>query len=160
MKMRLHYAVLVLFVFTFCSCTTEPLDNTSTVIIEAENVTAIESKLLAIVNDHRNSLGQNSLNFSQIAYEYANLHTDYMISIGSINHDNFNSRATKISSEVSAVFVAENVAKNYATALGAFENWLNSSTHRKTMEGEFTHTGVSVKKDANGKLYFTQLFYR
>jgi len=28
------------------------------------------------------------------------------------------------------------------------------------MEDDFTHTAVSVKKDAEGKLYFTQIFYR
>lgn len=160
MKMRLHYAILVLFVCIIGSCTTEPVNNADTTIIEAENVEAIEGALLIIVNNHRNSMGYNSLNFSEVAYEYANLHTDYMISIGSINHDNFSSRASSMSSKVSAEYVAENVAKNYATASGAFDNWLSSSAHRKTMEGEFTHTGISVKKDANGNLYFTQLFYR
>ncbi|NJB71278.1 uncharacterized protein YkwD [Saonia flava] len=160
MKMRLHYAILVLFVIILCSCTKEPLDDANTISVEAVNVTAAESELLTIVNDHRNTLGQNSLDFSEVAYEYANLHTDYMISVGAINHNNFDSRASKIIAEVNAKLVAENVAKDYSSALEAFESWLNSADHRKTMEGDFTHTAVSVKKNSEGKLYFTQLFYR
>ena len=52
------------------------------------------------------------------------------------------------------------IAKDYPDATTALENWLESPNHRKTIEGEFTHTAVSVKKDSSGKFYFTQLFYR
>ncbi|MBO0592843.1 CAP domain-containing protein, partial [Cellulophaga sp. E16_2] len=30
----------------------------------------------------------------------------------------------------------------------------------KVMEGDFTYTAISVKEDANGVLYFTELFYK
>jgi uncharacterized protein YkwD len=56
--------------------------------------------------------------------------------------------------------VAENVAKDYDTAMEAFEGWYQSSSHKKTMEGEFSHTAVSVKKNAQGDYYYTQLFYQ
>lgn len=158
MKMRTHYVALVLFVCTLVSCSKESIENTS--IIEAENATAVEHELLGVVNDHRISLGQPELEFSAVAYEYANEHNDYMISIGSINHDNFSSRASKISSKVSAEFVAENVAKDYNTAAEAFQGWLNSSSHKKTMEGDFSHTAVSVKINDAGNFYFTQIFFR
>ncbi len=160
MKMRLQYAILLLFVVvsTTTSCSKEALDNTS--LIEAENNVVVEQELLSIVNDHRLSLGQNALEFSTVAYTYANSHTDYMIAKGSISHDNFSSRASKISSETNAEFVAENVAKDFSNAKDAFEEWLSSASHKKTMEGEFTHTAVSVKIDQGGNLYFTQLFFR
>jgi uncharacterized protein YkwD len=158
MKMRLPIAVLVLFVLLAGSCSTESIQNTT--IPSSENAVLVEQALLDIVNDHRISLGYSSLLFSEVAYEYANTHTDYMIAKGSLSHDNFSSRASKISSEVDAEYVAENVAKDYPDAATALENWLQSPNHRKTIEGEFTHTAVSVKKDASGKLYFTQLFYR
>lgn len=158
MKMRLLCAVLVLFVFR--SCSTEVIEDTSTVAIKAKNISKIETELLSIVNNHRNSMDLISLDFSEVAYDHANLHTDYMISVGAINHDNFNSRASKISLETNAKSVSENVAKNFTTASAALNNWLTSPEHRKTIEGEFTHTGVSVKQDSSGKLYFTQLFYK
>ena len=62
--------------------------------------------------------------------------------------------------KVDASAVAENVAKDYPTAKITFEKWVASSGHRKNIEGDFTHTAVSVKKDAAGHYYFTQLFYR
>jgi len=158
MKMRTHFVALVLFVCTLISCSKETINNTS--ILEAENVKEVELELLAVVNDHRTSIGQSVLEFSEVAYEYANQHNNYMISIGSINHDNFSSRASNISTEASAEFVAENVARNYDNAAGAFQGWLDSSSHRKTMEGDFSHTAVSVKINTSGDFYFTQIFFR
>lgn len=158
MKMKLHYFVMLLFAFVIVSCSTESIG--TEIIPEAENAVEVEQELLGIVNDHRTSLGYNDLDYSVVAYEYANKHTDYMIAKGSINHDNFSARAQDISQAVNATFVSENVAKDYDSALEAFQKWLASSDHKKTMEGEFTHTAVSVKRNAEGKLYFTQLFYR
>jgi uncharacterized protein YkwD len=158
MKMRKHLVALVLFVGILASCTKGKDGFTN--IGETENALEIEQELLLIVNDHRLSLNESALQFSEVAYEYANQHNDYMIAVGNISHDNFSSRASKISLQVSAEFVAENVARNYDNATGAFQGWLNSSSHKTTMEGDFTHTAVSVKKNNDGKLYFTQIFFR
>ncbi|SRR6056297_198803 len=158
MKMRAQYAFLVLFVFILGSCSKESIDNTPN--IEAANVVALEQEVLGIVNSHRSALGAVTLEFSPIAYEYANKHTDYMIAKGSLSHDNFSARASSIASKVDVQMVAENVAKDYNTAQEAFEGWFESSNHKKTMEGDFTHTAVSVKEDENGQFYYTQLFYK
>jgi len=158
MKMRTQYIALVLFVCTLASCGKESADTIE--IIETENAKEIEQELLKEVNEHRTSLGQNTLEFNAVAYIHANAHTDYMMAIGAINHDNFSKRASDISSEVNAEFIAENVAKDYSTASAAFQGWLNSATHKRTMEGEFTHTAVSVKKSSDGTLFFTQIFFR
>ena len=158
MKMRLLYAIPVLFVLLF-SCTTEPLQD-ETIIMEAQNNIILEQEVLNVVNDYRVSLGLNKLEFSEIAYKYANKHTDYMIAKGGLSHDNFSARASSINSEISVKMVAENVAKEYDTAMEAFEGWYKSTNHKKTMEGEFTHTAVSVKKNAQGDFYYTQLFYQ
>ncbi len=158
MKMRCHLVVAVLLVMLAISCSKE--ESIQADIPVVANVKAMENELLSIVNEHRTSAGYSSLEFSVVAYEYANSHTDYMIAQGILSHDNFSARASVISSETNAVEVAENVAKDHPSAAAAFDGWLNSPSHKKTMEGDFTHTAVSVKKDANGDLYFTQLFYR
>ncbi len=149
----LFACVLVIF-----SCTSENIDETPQV--ETFNVQELETQLHAMVNSHRNSIGQSTLEFNSIAYAYANDHTDYMIAKGSLSHDNFNSRASKISSETEAKEVAENVAKAYPTAEAALEGWLNSAPHKTNIEGDFTHTAISVKKTANGDIYYTQIFFR
>jgi len=156
--MRLLYVVQILFVLFLSSCTTE--NEEDLLIVEADNAVHLESEILELVNDHRTSLNMNKLLFSEVAYKYANIHTDYMIRKGSLSHDNFSSRASNIDSEEAVAMVAENVAKNYVTAEAAFKGWYNSVNHKKTMEGDFTHTAVSVKKDETGNFYFTQLFYR
>lgn len=156
--MRLLCALLVLFVLVANSCSKEPVESTN--IPVSANAVTVEQELLGMVNDHRASLGYNALRYSAVAYEYANVHTDYMISKGTISHDNFSARASSLSSLTEAEYVAENIARNYDSAAEAFASWLVSLTHRKTMEGEFSHTAVSVKKDGAGNYYFTQLFYR
>ncbi|MGC1514953.1 MAG: CAP domain-containing protein [Maribacter sp.] len=158
MKMRLHQAVLVLFVLFLGSCTSDSIEDIP--VIEAENVLHVEQELLQIINGHRVSMNTNSLEFSEVAYKYANTHTDYMISKGTISHDNFSARASNISAEVAVEMVAENVAKDYDNAIEAFEGWYSSKNHRSTMEGDFTHTAISVKVNAEGNYYFTQLFYK
>ena len=158
MKMRLHLAVAVLSVLLIVSCSKE--DGSEIDIPKAQNVVSFEQELLTIVNSHRSSMGANPLQFSAVAYEYASDHNDYMINKGSLSHDNFSSRASSITSETNAEIVAENVAKDYSSADAAFEGWLNSSSHRNTLEGDFTHTAISVKIDGQGNYYYTQLFYR
>ncbi len=158
MKMKMRYAVLVCFMVLVTSCTKETTE--TPVITDAENAIEVENELLSVVNNHRLDLGLNALNFSAVAYEYANEHNNYMIATGSLSHDNFSARASKISSKESAEYVAENVAKDYDDAVKAFQGWLDSSNHKTTMEGEFTHTAVSVKMNDAGKFYFTQIFFR
>ncbi len=148
----------VFFFILSGSCTKESTDTPS--IPVAENIKAMETELLSIVNSHRSSLGFSSLEFSEVAYDFANSHTDYMISQGSLSHDNFSSRASSIATQTNAAYVAENVAKDYTSAAAAMDGWMASSEHRKTIEGDFTHTAVSVKKDSQGNYYYTQLFYR
>ncbi|HET8735658.1 MAG TPA: CAP domain-containing protein [Pricia sp.] len=158
MKIRTHYVALLVLVCALTSCSktaSETLD-----IVETENLPEVERELLNTINGHRVSLGKNSLEFDAVAYGFANSHTDYMIAKGTINHDDFSERASQISMRTDAEFVAENVAKDYTTASDAFQGWLNSTKHKRTMEDNFTHTAVSVKKGADGTLYFTQIFYR
>lgn len=151
--------VLVVCMFYSCTKETSSIEELSN-ISKAENVVAIEQEVLTIVNSHRIGIDKSELEYSEVAYEYANQHNDYQISKGSINHDNFSSRASKISELAEAELVAENVAKDFNTAEGAFQAWYESSSHKSTMEGDFTHTAVSVKVNDNGKLYFTQIFFR
>jgi uncharacterized protein YkwD len=144
--------------FTIISCSKEVV--VSEDIPVAVNAVAVEQELLDIVNEHRTSKGVSPLEFSALAYDYANLHTDYMIAKGTISHDNFSARASKIASETNAKEIAENVAMEYPSAAAAFEGWLESPNHRSTMEADYTFTAISVKVDGNGTYFYTQLFYK
>ncbi len=157
---RTLFLRLLLFTCTLftLSCTTEELAETNTV--EAFKDTRLEAEIMELVNAHRSTLGLGKLNFNEVAYIYAAEHNDYMIAKDSLSHDNFNQRASKISSEANAERVGENVAKNYSSAESVFNGWLKSASHKKNIEDTYTHTGISVKKNSKGDLYFTQIFFK
>jgi len=118
------------------------------------------NEILVLINQHRASIGRPAIKKDQqYASAYAVDHTQYMIEISQINHDNFavRSRALK---DRGAVAVAENVAMGYTTAEDVVIAWLNSTSHRRVIEGNYSHSGFGVIRDDRGTFYFTQLFYR
>lgn len=155
---------LALISFLLFSCAKEDdgiyFDETAEVI-DTVNVTYsdIELEILDLVNAHRAELGMKALNSLDIVSGVADGHTNYMIEVGQINHDNFGERAQILMKNAKAKTVAENVAYGYSTAQGALNGWLNSDAHRKVIENpNFTHFGISTKSDNNGRNYFTQIF--
>ena len=120
----------------------------------------MEMEILALVNEFRVSEGLSVLEFDQDAYEFAQAHNEYMISQGRISHDDFNRRSSDLSVATKSGFVAENVGRNFTTAEALVEAWKNSPTHLKNIVGDFTHAAISATPDENGKLYFTNLFYK
>ena len=78
---------------------------------------------------------------------------------GAISHDNFSERAEGLSNQ-GAQAVAENVGFGYTSAQDLVNAWINSPSHRDTMEGNYTHTGIGALQNNHGDYYVTQLFYR
>jgi uncharacterized protein YkwD len=117
-------------------------------------------EILVLVNLHRASVNLPAiLKDQQYASAYAVEHTLYMIEKSEINHDNFNIR-TEALKEKGAIKVGENVAFGYTSAESVVSAWLNSPSHKRAIEGNYTHSGFGVMKGSNGGYYFTQLFYR
>lgn len=135
----------------------ESLSENEKVVVDPAKM---EEELLELVNDHRSSIGASLLQSSPSSYKHAEQHNDYMISKNKLSHDNFDSRASKIALEISAVQISENVARYYSSAEKTLDGWLNSSSHKTTLEGNFTHTTLSVQLDKEGRAYFTQIFMR
>lgn len=151
------------------SCTKEesfdlPTDGQETSIDDNEvstlEPTKLEVDLFDQVNEYRESLNLASLKFDKYTYSEAIRHNKYMISQGKRSHANFNNRATKIAEKVGATLVAENIADNYTTIEAVLEAWKESDGHKENLEGNFTHSAISIREDAKGKLYFTQIFFK
>ncbi|KAB5490746.1 CAP domain-containing protein [Flagellimonas hadalis] len=158
-------AMALLFVCGQCSTTSPEEEQEYTEAqLGNEKVTidpvTLEDEIVNLVNQHRNSIGLGPLQDNPVSYKYAEEHNDYMISKNKLSHDNFESRATKIAQETQAISVSENVARYYTTAQKTVEGWLNSSSHKKAMEGDYTHTTLSVQLDKEGRPYFTQIFIK
>lgn len=157
--------IVLLFTLSKCSTTsTQEEEQYTEATLGNDKVTidpvAMETDLLALVNQHRSAIGLNTLENSSVSYKYAEEHNDYMISKNSLSHDNFEDRATKIAEETNAVSISENVARYYTSAEKTLDGWLNSSSHKAAMEGDYTHTTLSVELDKEGRPYFTQIFFK
>ncbi|KAA1243222.1 CAP domain-containing protein [Aquimarina sp. RZ0] len=124
------------------------------------NNTTIADDIFTLVNQHRQSIGLSVLTRNETADQLSTEHTQYMISIAQINHDNFDQRGTILGDQENATGMAENVAQFYPDAQSVVNGWLESSGHRQNIEGNYTHTGISAIKDSKGRYYYTQLFYR
>jgi uncharacterized protein YkwD len=128
--------------------------------IDTIEYSAIESEILDLVNAHRLQLGLTALKPLSIVSVTADEHTNYMIKVGQLNHDNFQERSKTLMEKAKAKQVGENVAFGYSTAEGAVNGWLNSESHRALIENpNYTHFGISTEKCKNsGRNYFTQMF--
>ena len=168
MKLSLPTLALILILLSSCSKYENFAgyeeyneDLASKVTLVSSNAhSTIESELFEMINNYRTSIGLNKMEFESTTYYYAGVHTNYMIENGITSHDNFSERAENISKRTSAVFVAENVARNYDTLEAAFEAWLDSPGHRQNLEGDYDYSAISIRPNSNGDLYFTQVFFR
>jgi uncharacterized protein YkwD len=122
---------------------------------------AMESEIISLVNAHRTSLGLSALSTLNIVSGVADGHTDYMIEVGALSHDNFAERAQILMEQAGAKTVGENVGYGYSTAEGVVNAWIASDGHRKIMENpDYTHFGISTDSNTENRNYFTNIFIK
>ena len=150
-------------VFTMVSCSSDSSDGSSTEnkVVTTYNYNDTELKLVTLINNHRASMGLNTLEvINHISYK-SEEHNIYMIDNNVVNHDYFQQRVNNLTQVLGAVRVGENIAYNYQSAESAMYAWLNSPGHKANMEGDYTHMGISVTVDqATGKKYYTNMFMK
>ena len=105
-------------------------------------------------------LGLNQLQEHSVVKAVAFTHTEYMIDVDDISHDNFFQRKESLESNAEAVKVSENVAYGFSSAESLVNAWLNSPSHRSTIEGDFTEFDISAEQNENGKWYYTNMFIK
>jgi CRISPR-associated protein Cas8b1/Cst1 subtype I-B len=128
--------------------------------IEKQEAKTISNEILQLVNSHRTSTGKAALSKNELATQLAEEHSIYMIDQNKISHDNSGERGLRLINEEQANKVGENVAYKYKNAEEVMEAWLNSSGHKKNIEADYTHIGISAVKNDDGIYYFTQVFFR
>jgi uncharacterized protein YkwD len=140
-----------------------PEDNDISKNLELSNnfaYSTMEIEILDAVNNHRKSIGLTALQkLDDITIEAVD-HTQYMVDLKVVNHDHFNIRYQNLVQEIGASAVSENVGFGYRTGEAVVEAWIKSEGHRENIEGSYTHFGISVEQDQNGKNYFTNIFAR
>lgn len=121
---------------------------------------AAELELLDEVNAYRVSVGLNALQIIEHISYKSNEHNEYMIAIHDVNHDGFEERKANLQEVLGAARVGENVAYAYSSAQSTVAAWVNSPSHKANLEGNYTHFGASIKMDADGKKYYTNMFIK
>lgn len=121
---------------------------------------AAELELLDEVNAYRVSVGLNALQIIEHISYKSNEHNEYMIAIHDVNHDGFEERKANLQEVLGAARVGENVAYAYSSAQSTVAAWINSPSHKANLEGNYTHFGASIKMDADGKKYYTNMFIK
>jgi len=162
----LKLCVIAIFSILLFSCSSDDdgiyFNESNTIIETIDDVeySSIETEILSLVNNHRESIGLSPLAALNIVSGVADTHTDYMIEAGVISHDNFSLRSETLMKSANAKKVGENVAYGFNSAQGVFNGWLNSSGHKAVIENpKYTHFGISTEAcKETGRNYFTQIF--
>ena len=155
--------LMVLTAMMSFSCSTEEFPSEtidSMSLPAAPSAKTIEIEILELINAHRISEGLTPLNNHGVIKAVAYTHTDYMVEVNNVSHDNFYQRKNSLIDNTSATKVSENVAYAYSSAQSVVNAWLNSEGHRHNIEGDFTDFDISAEQNAEGKWYFTNIFIK
>lgn len=160
----LRVLLLVAIVYSMNSCSSDsseaPSSSTATMKVMDYSYDSSELDAMNLINTYRLSVGLNALQqINHISYK-SEEHDHYMISNNVVNHNDFVSRSENLISVLGAKRVGENIAYNYNTPQSVVNAWLNSPTHKENIEGDYTHFGISIRKNQDGKKYYTNIFVK
>lgn len=158
----LRVLLLVAIVFTLNSCSSNSSEELSTSASSKElksfEYNGNETETMNLINNYRVSVGLSELKqIDHISYK-SEEHDEYMIARNVVNHDDFVSRSENIIQVLGAKKVGENIAYNYNSPKAVVDAWLKSPTHKANIEGNYTHFGIAIRVNAEGKKYYTNIF--
>ncbi|MGC6432536.1 MAG: CAP domain-containing protein [Jejuia sp.] len=164
MKFLTKIPVLVLLALFSYSCTTDSFEDEIAKIHTEDLIVpqtkSIEVEILELINNYRLSKGLNALKSMTVIKSTAFSHTDYMIDVQKVSHDNFFARSNYLKDNAGAKRVSENVAYGFTKAESVVNAWIRSEGHKKTIEGDFTDFEISAEQDVYGKWYYTNIFIK
>ncbi len=152
MSKKIHIWMLPL-VLMLLSWSSNDLNNANSV-----DEIAATNQLISLVNDYRQSIGKPLLIRNSTADKLAAEHANYMVSQKDVSSDNFENRWEALELKENAQDISENVGVDIS-AEKAMNAYLSRVWLKANVEGDFTHTGIAVKKDAQNRYFYTQIFY-
>ena len=157
---NLFALLLPILVLTSCSSDAESVESTAVETAKTYTHNTTELELLDLVNAYRVENGLNALQIIQHISYKSEEHNDYMIATNTVSHDNFSSRKANLEQVVGAVRVGENVAYGFSTPQATLNAWIASEGHRVNLLGNYTHFGLSIRENADGRKYYTNIFVK
>ncbi len=154
-----HIAIAALSINSCSSGTNNEVVNTAPELKKDYEHSADELETIRLINEYRVSIGLTILTISDHISNTCEEQNKYMIANNLMNHNGFVDRFKNITKVLGAIKVGENLAYNYKTPQAALTAWLKSPEHKKNIEGDFNHVGISIKKnEINGRNYYTNIF--
>lgn len=163
MKLLTKLPILALLAVLCYSCTADGVEDNADKIelsLMTPETKTIEIQILELINDHRLSLGLNTLSDMTVVKSVAFSHTDYMVINNEVSHANFYVRSDYLKANAGASRVSENVAYGYSSAQSVVNAWLKSDAHRAVIEGDFTNFDIAAEVNSEGKWYYTNIFIK
>ena len=124
------------------------------------NFSQQEIDVMNVTNVYRNQIGLDTLKKIQHIGYISEEHNIYMIEQDTITHDYFQQRADNLVKTLHAERVGEVLAYNYNYPQSVLNAWINSPSHKKIIEGDFTNFGIAIKQDSIGRKYYTFIFVK
>lgn len=154
-------AIVMVLGFTSCSTDSAVEDTINeTELLTVPQAKQIEIEIMELINNHRINKGLNPLEDHNTVKAVAFTHTDYMIEVANVSHDNFFQRKQSLQANANANIVSENVAYGFSSAEAVVNAWINSPSHRENIEGDYTDFDVSAEQNSEGNWYFTNIFIK
>lgn len=154
----LHGFIVFSFVFLGCS----GLSFHQKLLTATPELLELEQKIHRRVNEYRAAHNLRRLTQDPLISQQARNHSKAMANKNIVvSHSGFEERVREIAKKIPYRSAGENIAVNQGyddPVAVAFRGWLESPTHKKTIEENFNLTGVGVGKDRDGTYYFTQIF--
>ena len=127
--------------------------------VDKVNYTNLELDLLRGINSYRNDLGLSSLETFNVISAIAEQHSQYMLEIGETTKDNASDRASKLAINANASQSSEIICSSSKKASEILSDWKDDSICTEEFENkDYTHFGIGIKTDTNGKHYITLIF--
>jgi uncharacterized protein YkwD len=129
----------------------------------AQNTSHLEQEVFQKINSIRASETLPPLTPNSAMTELARTHSSLLAEKKDISKHRGASERFEALREIYPGMTAfgENVAFNFGfqnPVDQAIKGWLKNPKHRENILGDFTHTGIGVFIDKEGKIYFTQIF--
>jgi uncharacterized protein YkwD len=133
------------------------------ITVIAPNLEALAEEVFILTNEEREYAGLMLLEESLRAIEAALIRADEIMS-GEVSHTRPDGSGFETSlDEVGVVYAlaGENIAAGQRNPAEVVRAWMNSHDHRlNILDEDFTHLGVGVAMDEDGRLYWVQIFVR
>lgn len=146
--------VVIVGVFLLIRCTKPKLKNVYQ--FKEALLSTDEVELLQLINTYR----QSELLPDKFASGLEATHCLYMIMKGEASHDNLSDRIRALL-DGGAEYVEEVVAYGQRTPKGAFESFIRSPKHKRTLDKDiWDYCGICVATDEKGKKYYAVIFFQ